>query len=582
MGSASLDHINMLSIRRSRASVAPAWLPLLFAAALSLFPYASPSAAHEGHDHGSPPSATGAPASPRVTATSETYQFVGIVEGEVLVVYLDRAADNVPVTTATIEVALDGQAFKAELQKGGTYEITSALLRKAGTHEVLVSLAEGANSDLLVGTIVIPASSPSQANNASIWTRFLAAMGWSARSPAAATGTSDRPVPTGVLIAIAVLAGLMLPRRRIFVAAAVGAAALLVAASAFAHEGHEHGPDTSASAGNSPARRPDGTIFLPKPSQRLLEVRTRRLEPATQRRSARLTGRIVANPTFSGVVQSTIQGRYQAPAGGVPSLGQRVAAGDLLGRVAPSFASIDASDMTQKLGEIDQQIAVTRAKLARIEPLLKSNAVARGTVEETQIQLDGLIRRREELLASRIQAEELRAPVEGVIAAVRVVSGQVISQTDQVFQIVNPSELFVEGLIFDQIDPDAIVEAEAVTSTGQTLTLGYVGRSRALQQQYTLIQFKITGAGRALNVGMPVTIIARTGEPVTGLFVPRAAITLAPNGQPVVFVHKEPELFVPAAVRSEVFDAQSLLVTGGIKAGDQIVVENAPLINQVR
>ena len=81
---------------------------------------------------------------------------------------------------------------------------------------------------------------------------------------------------------------------------------------------------------------------------------------------------------------------------------------------------------------------------------------------------------------------------------------------------------------------------------------------------------------------MPVTIIARTGEPVTGLFLPRAAVTQAPNGQPVVFVHKEPELFVPTAVRSEVFDAQSVLVIGGLKSGDQVVVENAPLINQVR
>ena len=507
-----------------------------------------------------------------------------------LVIYLDRATDNAPVTTAKMEVAIDGTAVKAEVQKDGTYEITSPLLKAAGSHEVLVTLSEGDVSDLLIGAVTIPAGGQAQVGQTSLIARLLSPFGRLTASSVAAhkdsrgQGSAWRTttLPAAAILAIGLLLGLFLPRQRRIVAFVVGITAVLMAASAFAHEGHDHGPDASGTSGNAPSRRPDGAIFLPKPSQRLLEVRTRRLEPTTQRRSARLTGRIVANPNFSGVVQSTIQGRYQAPPGGVPSLGQRVAAGDLLGRVAPSFASIDASDMTQKLGEIDQQIAVTRAKLSRIEPLLKSNAVARGTVEETQIQLDGLIRRREELLASRIQAEELRAPVEGVIAAVRVVSGQVISQTDQVFQIVNPSKLFVEGLIFDQIDPDAIVEAEAVTANGQTLKLTYVGRSRALQQQYALIQFKVTGAGRSLNVGMPVTIIARTGEPVTGLFLPRAAVTQAPNGQPVVFVHKEPEVFVPTAVRSEVFDAQSVLVSGGIKAGDQIVVENAPLINQVR
>ncbi len=567
-----------------------AWLSSIVIALLALFVAPPASVAHEGHDHGPPAAGGASPPSPRVVATSERYQLVGIVEGEVLVIYLDRAADNSPVTTATMDVAIDGTSIKAEVQKSGTYEIISPRLKTPGSHEVLVTLGEGGISDLLIGTVIIPATGQALVGQSGLLARLHRPLGWLTGSSVAAPGDTREKgsawrtttVPAAALLAVGLLLGLALPRRRQIVAVVIGISALLIAASAIAHEGHDHGPDASASTGNAPARRPDGTIFLPKPSQRLLEVRTRRLEPTTQRRSARLTGRIVANPNFSGVVQSTIQGRYQAPPGGVPSLGQRVAAGDLLGRVAASFASIDASDMTQKLGEIDQQIAVTRAKLSRIEPLLKSNAVARGTVEEAQIQLDGLIKRREELLASRIQAEELRAPVDGVIAAVRVVSGQVISQTDQVFQIVNPSELFVEGLIFDQIDPDAIVEAEAVTASGQTLKLSYVGRSRALQQQYALIQFKVMAAGRSLNVGMPVTIIARTGEPVTGLFVPRAAITQAPNGQPVVFVHKEPELFAPTAVRSEVFDAQSVLVSGGVKAGDQIVIENAPLINQVR
>ena len=81
---------------------------------------------------------------------------------------------------------------------------------------------------------------------------------------------------------------------------------------------------------------------------------------------------------------------------------------------------------------------------------------------------------------------------------------------------------------------------------------------------------------------MPVTVIARTGAPVSGLFVPRAALAQAPNGQTVVFEHREPEVFVPRAVRTEPFDGQTVRVTGGIEAGTKIVVRNAPLVNQVR
>jgi cobalt-zinc-cadmium efflux system membrane fusion protein len=96
------------------------------------------------------------------------------------------------------------------------------------------------------------------------------------------------------------------------------------------------------------------------------------------------------------------------------------------------------------------------------------------------------------------------------------------------------------------------------------------------------MQFEVVGAAGPLSIGLPVTVIARAGVPVSGIFVPRAALAQAPNGQTVVFEHKEPEVFVPRAVRTEPFDNETVLVTGGLEAGTKIVVRNAPLVNQVR
>jgi membrane fusion protein, heavy metal efflux system len=508
----------------------------------------------------------GAPASPRVVATSEKYQLVGIVEGEVLVIYLDRAEDNAPVTTATLEVSLDGQSHKAELhEKAATYEVTAPLLRKPGSYEVLVTLAEGGEHDLLVGTLKIPAA-------------ISGAGGGSRRIPG---GRTVIGLIGFVLLAAsggAALAG----RRTLAIIPAALAGAILASAFAWAHEGHDHGPDLSASSGNSPVRRPDGSIFVPKPTQRLLEIRTRTVIVETKARTVRFNGRIVANPNKSGVVQSTIQGRYEAPEGGVPPLGTRVKAGDLLGRVAPSFASIDSSDMAQTLGSLDQEIALNRRKLARQEQLLATNVVARAAVEDIRIQLEGLEKRRRELLAAKARPEDLRAPVDGVIAATKVVAGQVVAQSDQLFQIIDPASLLVEALVFDQVNPDAVDEATAIVGPETTIKLKFMGRSRALQQQYSILQFQIAETTVALNTGTPVTVIAATGERVTGIVLPRAALAQAPNGQTVVFSHKEPEVFVPRAVRAEPFDSENVLITGGIAPGEKIVVRNAPLLNQVR
>ncbi len=534
--------------------------------------------AHEGHDHGEEKSAAGGPASPRVIATSEKYQLVGIVEGEVLVIYLDRAEDNAPVTTATLEVSLDGETFKAELQeKNGTYEITAPLLRKPGSKEVLVTLSDGDTSDLLVGSLTIPtaeAKAPTRRSLLQVVTELRSSL------PA---GNRMAVSLAGVVLVVAAVGGALLSgRRKLLIIPAAIIGLVLVSTLAWAHDDHDHGPDLRAATGNTPSRRPDGSLFVPKPTQRLLEIRTRLVAIESKTRTVRFNGRIVANPNRSGVVQSTLQGRYQPPEGGVPPLGTRVKAGDLLGRVAPAFQSIDTSDMAQTLGTIDQEIALNRRKLQRQEELLAKNVVARATVEDIRIQLDGLEKRRQDLLAAKVRPEDLRAPVDGVIAATRVVAGQVVSSTDQLFQIIDPASLLVEALLFDQINPDAVDEAAATVGGQGTIKLRFLGRSRALQQQYSILQFQIVDTPFALSTGMPVTVVAATTERLTGIVLPRAALAQAPNGQTVVFAHKEPEVFLPRPVRFEDFDGDNVLVTAGIAAGDKIVVRNAPLLNQVR
>ncbi len=532
--------------------------------------------AHEGHDHGPAANTTSSPTLPRVTAMSESYQLVGILEGEVLVIYLDRFADNAPVTSATLEVTVDGVPMQAELQKNGTYEVVSPKLRSAGGHEVLVSITDGTSTDLLVGSLSIPSSnSGSLGFDHTVWAHL-----------------KDHLAPTAKLLGWAgggalgiVGLGLLLNGRRRSLAAAVLLLGGIVIGStvALADPGHNHGPAAGAGTnGNAPQRQPDGSIFLPKPSQRLLEIRTRVLAPETTTRTVRFAGRIVANPNRSGVVQSTIQGRFIPPREGVLLIGTSVKAGDVMGSVAPSFISKDASDMTQTLGELDQQIALARTKLSRQESLLRSNVVAPALVDETRIQLEGYLKRRQELLAARIQPEELRAPVDGVITAVRVVAGQVVSQSDALFTIVDPKSLMVEALAFDQLNGEEIDGAISVSGDNVKSRLRFVGRSRSLQQQYSLLSFEVLDPNPALNVGTPVTITGRAGAPVTGIILPRAAVAQAPNGQMVVFSHKEPEVFQPKPIRFEPFDAGSVLILAGVTGGDKIVVQGAQLVNQVR
>ena len=549
-----------------RFALALAWLLIV------LCPYA---AAHD--DHGPAAPAASAPASPRVTAVSENYQFVGIVDGEEMVIYLDRFADNQPVTTAKLEVTVDGTTTVAELQKDGTYEITLPLLKTPGSHEVLINVADGSVEDLLISAVTIPAADRhSHGLDHSIWTH-ISELGHQYTEPGRKALWAG-----GAGLGIAGI-GLLFARRRrglatLFLLLSI---AVFGSTAAFAHSGHDHESSASVS-GNAPQRLPSGQIFLPKPSQRLLEIRTRILQTESLRQAVRFVGRIIPNPNRSGVVQSTIAGRYLPPSKGVALIGATVKAGDVMGSVAPSFISKDASDMAQTLGELEQQIALARSKLSRQENLLGKKVVAEAAVEETRIQLEGLVGRRKELLSAKVEPEELKAPVDGVITAVRVVAGQVVSQSDVLFEIVDPRSLMVEALAFDHARTDKIVDAVSSTTDNVRSALRFVGRNRALQQQYSVLRFEVLDPSPGLDIGSPVTVTGHAGEPVTGIVLPRAAIAQAPNGQMVVFRHAEPELFEPMPVRFEPFGADSVRITAGVEPGDKIVVQGAPLVNQVR
>jgi membrane fusion protein, heavy metal efflux system len=73
-----------------------------------------PLTAHEGHDLVSSQDSALAASLPRVSASSELYELVGVLDGLRLTIYLDGFQDNVPVTDANISVTINDKTEVAE------------------------------------------------------------------------------------------------------------------------------------------------------------------------------------------------------------------------------------------------------------------------------------------------------------------------------------------------------------------------------------------------------------------------------------------------------------------------------------
>lgn len=154
-----------------------------------------------GDDHQHGPEST-APAAPtaqvlRTEATSELFELVAVLEGDKLVIHLDRFASNEPVTGA--KVSVEGGPLKAvaATERDGTYTVPAAVLAAPGTHALLFTIQAGQDNDLLNGDLVVTSPAAAAAH----------ADGFEWRGVAA-------PALGGVLVVLALGAGAFAWRRR--------------------------------------------------------------------------------------------------------------------------------------------------------------------------------------------------------------------------------------------------------------------------------------------------------------------------------------------------------------------------------
>ncbi len=112
--------------------------------------------AGEGHDHGDTPAAAG-PALPRFAATSETFELVGVLAGTQVTLYLDRSADNHPVTEAQIELEIAGVKLKAQKHGIDAFEVALDEAPKPGVLPITARVTVGKEVDLLAGELDIHA-----------------------------------------------------------------------------------------------------------------------------------------------------------------------------------------------------------------------------------------------------------------------------------------------------------------------------------------------------------------------------------------------------------------------------------------
>jgi membrane fusion protein, heavy metal efflux system len=533
--------------------------------------------AHDGHDHGAPPTPVSTTIAPRVDASSTLFELIGVSREGRLTLYLDRFITNEPVKDADIEVETPKGAVKATPNPDGTYALDAAFAAKGEKHDLIFTVTAAGDVDVLTGVLTIPADvggAPTAVRTSS-WVGSAIAQGLRDRVAA-----SDLSLPAVALVAF--IMGLLfarIGRRNATAVLTVGLALSAFNMTPDAQAAETAGSTTGVAPVDLAQRFPDGALFVPKATQRILAIRTIMVASEEHRRAVSLPGRVIPDPAASGNVQASVTGRLSPPQGGFPRLGTRVKTGDVLALVSPAIGSADITTQQQQARELDQQLTLVQRRLERLRPI--ANIVARSQIEDAELELAGLQKRRANLeLAQKREPEKLLAPVDGVIAAATASPGQVVETNAVIFQIIDPGKLWIEALTFDAMAGTR--NAAARLGDGRALKLEYQGTGFAERNQAIPIHFAVSEDTGGLRMGQLLTVITETEETRTGIAVPRASVVRASNGQALVYEHANAERFVPREVRVEPLDGERVIIVSGIAAGKRIVTQGVELLNQIR
>ena len=296
------------------------------------------------------------------------------------------------------------------------------------------------------------------------------------------------------------------------------------------------------------------------------------------------------------VVPAPAHGRFVSTT--LPSIGDRVSAGQILGRLEPRLGEggDDRATLVAAVAEAQAAVDAANAELARARSLLEARAVPARRVEDAARAVavaDARSSAAKARLAQRDQvlgtgggeaagnAFVLRAPIAGRVTEVYAALGAAYDEDAPLFRIVRTDRLELQaqvapsdvplpralsGLAFEvpgRADPIRLVPDHVHDS-------GVIDpKTRALP-----VQIEVANPNGQLLIGQTGTAIIYTGTTSRMAVVPRDAV-LMEAGRPYVFVQLGGESFARRFVEVAARDGDVVGLRTGVSPRERVVVKGA-------
>lgn len=349
-----------------------------------------------------------------------------------------------------------------------------------------------------------------------------------------------------------------------------------------------------AEAAKQPAEDPAAIAYL-KEQQWTNEFATATVRETEVRTSIRVPATIDVLPGGEAIVAAPAPGRFRADS--LPDLGDRVTAGQALGRLEPRLAAgDDRATLAAGLAETQSALDAARAELTRAERLLAERAVAARRVEEAKRAVtvaEARLRAAEARLAQRDEtlrtgggaaagnAFVLRAPIAGRIIDVSATLGASYDEGAPLFKIARTDAVELRADV-PAADTHRVRGLTAVSlelpgrADPLPLTFHHVHDPGVLDPttKALALQMEVANPGGELLIGQAGTAILYTSGTERMAAIPKAAV-LMEAGRPYVFVQTGGERFSRRYIEVAARDGDLVGVKGGVTAGERVVVRGS-------
>lgn len=367
-------------------------------------------------------------------------------------------------------------------------------------------------------------------------------------------------------------------------------AAGLAALPAWPHGGEDHSGESLATTAGPTIGAP---IFVPKEVQFGLQIRTARAEEATRPDQLKALGTVVTPTLRTAQVHSPFPGRV-LPGDELPQQGAIVKKGQIIARIEQTTDISSTVALNAEIARTGSEVQQAREErtlagqeVDRVSKL--GDAVSGRRKQESSSALAiarqrvaGLEQTLEKLHAgaaggNSLRVMELSSPIDGVIATADIAPGEYIEPAKMLFELIDPSVVWVEADIYEldlaavQDAEKAVVLADAYPQSRFEGSLVFLGSTVSRESRTVKAVFGVDNGGGLLKAGMAVDVLIESKQTRTGLMVPTAAI-VNEGGRTLVYVKTAPELFTARPVTTRGQWDSEVMIEEGLEAGDVVAV----------